>query len=45
MAALGSAANTIETGESDVVRTSAYAGAAMQVELARRSDPPHLVVA
>ena len=33
MAALGSAANTIETGESDVVRTSAYAGAAMQVEL------------
>ena len=33
MAALGSAANTIETGESDVVHTSAYAGAAMQVEL------------
>ena len=33
MAALGSAANTIETGESDVVYTSAYAGAAMQVEL------------
>ena len=41
MAALGSAANTIETGESDVVHTSAYAGAAMQVELGNQLEIFH----